>query len=118
MGVSKTSDHIQMKIKIQYSSQEHPASSKALNQDFKCRDVLCIFNIKIKSRNLEHGSPMMGVSKTSDHIQVKVKMSNPSKETPASSKAPNQEFKDIYVLYNFKIKEEIANSEHGSTKDQ
>ena len=54
MGISKTSDHIQIKIKMPNPSQEHPASFKALNQDFKDMDVLCTFKIKIGSRNLDH----------------------------------------------------------------
>ena len=33
----------------------------------------------------------IGVPKTSDHIQIKIKMPNPSQEPPASSKAPNQD---------------------------
>ena len=49
MGVSKTSDHIQIKIKIPNPSQEPPASSKALNEDLKDMDVLCTFKIKIES---------------------------------------------------------------------
>ena len=55
----------------------------------------------------------MGVSKTSDHIQIKIKMPNPSHEAPASSKAPNQDLKDIYVLCTFKLKIERQNSEQG-----
>ena len=46
----------------------------------------------------------MDVSKTSDYIQIKVKMANPSQEPPASSKAPNQDLKDMDVLCTFKIK--------------
>ena len=46
----------------------------------------------------------MGISKTSNHIQVKIKMSNPSKEHPASPKAPNEDLKDVDVLCIFKIK--------------
>ena len=38
MGVSKTSDHIQNKIKMPDTSQEAPASSKALNHDVKDMD--------------------------------------------------------------------------------
>ena len=34
------------------------------------------------------------VSKTNDHIQIKVKITNPGQESPASSKTPNKEFKD------------------------
>ena len=45
----------------------------------------------------------MGVSKTSDNIQIKIKMPNPSQKPPASSKAPNQDLKDMEVLSTFKI---------------
>ena len=51
MGLSTTSDHIQIKIKMQTPSQEPPASSKAPNQDFKDMDVLCSFEIKLESHN-------------------------------------------------------------------
>ena len=60
----------------------------------------------------------MGVSKTSDHIQIKIKMPNPSQEPPASSKAPNEDLKDIDVLYTFKIKIESQNVAHGNIKVQ
>ena len=53
MGVSKTSDHIQIKIKISYSSQEHQASPKAPNQNLKDIDVHCTFKIKRESHNSE-----------------------------------------------------------------
>ena len=46
----------------------------------------------------------MVVSKTGEHIQIKIKMPNPSQESQASSKAWNQNFKDMDVLYTFKIK--------------
>ena len=55
MGASKTSDHIRIKIKMLNSSQGHPASSKAPNEDLKDMDVLCTFKIKIESTNLDHG---------------------------------------------------------------
>ena len=60
----------------------------------------------------------MAVSKTSNHIQIKKKMPNPSQEPPASSKAPNEDLKDMDVLGTFKIKIESQNSDHGCTKDQ
>ena len=50
MGVSKISDHIQIKIKIPNPSEEPPASSKDPNEDLKDMGVLCIFKIKIKSK--------------------------------------------------------------------
>ena len=46
-GVSKTGDHIQIKINIPNPSQEPPTSFKALNEDLKDMDVLCSFKIKI-----------------------------------------------------------------------
>ena len=61
---------------------------------------------------------IMVVSKTSDCIQIKIKMANPSQESPASSKAPNQDLKDMDVLFTFKIKMEMQTLDHGCTKDQ
>ena len=46
---------------------------------------------------------IMGVLKTSDHIQIKFNMPNPSQETPASSKAPNKVLMDMDVICTFKI---------------
>ena len=60
----------------------------------------------------------MGVSKTSDHIQIKIKIPNPSQEPTASSKAPNDDLKDMDVLCTFKIKIESQNSDHRYVKDQ
>ena len=61
---------------------------------------------------------IMGMSESSDHIQIKIKMSNPSQELPASSKAPNDDLKDIDVLCTFKIKVESRNLHHGCIKDK
>ena len=60
----------------------------------------------------------MGISKTSDHIQIKIKMPNPRQEPPASSKAQNEDLKDMDVLCTFKIKIESQNLDHGCIKDQ
>ena len=60
----------------------------------------------------------MGVSKTSDHIYIKIKMQNPSLKPLAPMKAPNQDLEDVDVLCTFKIKIESQNSESGCTKDQ
>ena len=73
-----------IKIKKENPSQEPPASSKALDQDLKDMDVLCAFKIKMRAKIW-----IMGVWKTSDHIQTKTKIPNPSQEHSASSKAPN-----------------------------
>ena len=45
----------------------------------------------------------MGVSKTSDHIEIKIKIQNPSQESPVFSEAPNEDFKDINVFCILKI---------------
>merc|ERR1712082_51714 len=82
MGVSKTSDYIQIKIKMPNPSQEPPACSKTPNDDLKDMDVLCTFKIKIENQNRIHG-----VLKTSDHIQIKTKMPNPIQEPPVSFKS-------------------------------
>ena len=92
VGISKTTDHIQIKIKMPNPSQEPPASSIAPNEDLKDMDV-------------------------SDHIQIKIKMPNPSQESQASSKAPNEDLKDMDVLCTFKIKIESQNLDHGYIKD-
>ena len=55
MAVSKTCDHIQIKIKMPSSSQKPPATFKAPNEDLKDMDVLCTFKIKIESQDLDHG---------------------------------------------------------------
>ena len=76
-GVLKTSHHIKIKTKMPNPCQEHPASSKALNQDLKNIDVLCINKIKIENKVCN-----MTVPKTSAYIQIKIKIPNHSKETP------------------------------------
>ena len=40
-------------------------------------------------------------------------MQNPSQEPPVSSKAPNQDLKNMDVLCTFKIKIESQNVDHG-----
>ena len=60
----------------------------------------------------------IGISTTSDHIQIKIKMPNPSQEPPDPTKAPNQNFKDMDVLCTFKIKIESQHSESRCIKDQ
>ena len=152
MGMSKTRDHIKIKIKMPNPSQEPPASSKAPNEDFKEMDALRTLKIKIESQNLDNGyikdqqpyqnqvqgakpqsetcsilqSPnwglkghwchlhlqnldtakiwIMGMSKTRDRIKIKIKMPNSSQEPPVSSKAPNEDLKDMDVLCTSKIR--------------
>ena len=89
-----------------------PASCKAPNQDLKGMDVLCTFVVKI----IKIWSK--GVQKIIEHIQIKIRVQNPSQEPPASSKCPNENLKDIDVLCTFKIKIEKQNLEHSCTKDK
>merc|ERR1711954_526316 len=56
--------------------------------------------------------------KNQDFMQIKVKMPNLNQEPPASSKAPNEDLKDIDILCNFKIKIESLNSDHECIKDK
>ena len=44
-----------------------------------------------------------GVPKTNDHIQIKIKITNPSQEPPASPKAQNEDLKDMDVLGTIKM---------------
>ena len=76
-------------------------------------DILCTFKSKIESQNSE-----MGVSKTIDHIRIKIKIPNPSQEPPATFKTPKQDLEDMDVLCTFRIKIESQNSEYGCIKDQ
>ena len=59
----------------------------------------------------------MGVSKTSDHIQIDIWLQNPSKEPPASSKPQNQDLKIMNILRSLKGKIESQNSKYGCTKE-
>ena len=54
-------------------SQEPPAFSKVPNPGLKDMNALCTFKIKIESKIWK-----MSVAKISDHIEVKLKMQNPS----------------------------------------
>ena len=60
----------------------------------------------------------MVVSKTNDHIQIKIKMPNPSQEPPVPTKAQSHDLKDMDVLCTFKIKIKSQNSEFWCAKDQ
>ena len=71
---------------------------QAQNQDLKDMDVLCTFKIKIVKIRI------MDVPKTSDYINIKIQMPNPSQVHLASSKGPNEDLKDMEVFCNFKIK--------------
>ena len=90
MGVSKTSDPINIKVKMTNPNQEPPAFSKATNQYLTDVDVLCTLKTKIESQNLETCEP-----KTSDHIQINICIQN-----------PNEYVKEIDFLCTFEIKKD------------
>ena len=92
MGVSKTSDNIQVKIMMSNPSQEPPACSKAQNKDLKDMDVLCTFKIKIESPNSDHGR-----IKDQWTFPNQDQDANPSQEQLAAFKSPNQDFKDVEI---------------------
>ena len=84
MSISKTSDHIQIKIKILNLNQESLVSLRAPNQDVKDMDVLCTFKIKIESKTLEHGC-----IKDQQLYPNTDQDANPNLDPPASFKATN-----------------------------
>ena len=145
MGVPKTSDHIQINIRMPNPSQEPPASSKVPHQDLKDMDDLCTFKIKIESQKSANGctkdqwpypnqyqdaKPQSGTSSvlqspksglkghgSSLHPQNQARQpkfgmcvyQRPMTISKASSKAQKQDFKDMDILCNFKIKVDIQN---------
>ena len=113
MGVRKTCDHIQIKIKMPNPSKEPHASPKAPDEDLKDMDVLCTFKIKIENQKLEHGC-----IKDRWPYQNQDQDTNPSQEPTASFKAQNKDLKDLDVICTFKIKIESQNLEYVCTKDQ
>ena len=60
----------------------------------------------------------MDVTKPSDNIHINIKMPNLSQEPPASSKAPDEDLKDMDVLCTFKIKKESQNWIIGASKTE
>ena len=101
-------------VTISKSRSRYQTPSQALQhphkpniKDLKNMGVLGTFKSRWRDK-----IQIVGVPKSNDHIQIKVKMPNPSHEPPASSKAPNQDLKDTNVLCTFKIKIDIQNFEY------
>ena len=111
MSISKTSNQIQIKIKMPNTSQEPWASSKDPSQDLEDMDVLCTFKVKIVSQKLEHGY-------SKDQWPYPKQDERPvfSQEPPVSSKAQIQKLKDMDLLCNYKIKIESQHSKPGISK--
>ena len=96
---SQVPDHIQIKIKMPNPSQEPSLSSKAPNQDLKTW-MFFASSKSISTAKIQ----IMGVSKTSDHIQIKIKRPNLIQEPPAPTKISNKDLKDMDDLCTSKIK--------------
>ena len=75
-------------------------------------DLLC--HLKIKRANIW----IIGESKASDQIQIKIEMQNPSQEPLASSKVPYVDLNVMDVLCTFKTNVDSQNSKDGFVKDQ
>ena len=71
LGVPKTSNDIQIMMKMPNPSQEPLVSSKDPRQDYKNMEVFCTFKI-----NLESNLQVRCLSKLKDHIQIIIKMQN------------------------------------------
>ena len=113
MGVSKTSDHIQIKIKMPNLSQEPSVSSKAPNEDLKDMDVLCTIRIKIGSQNSEHGH----INDQRPYLNLD-QDAKPQSVTSSFLQSQNQDLKEMDEICTCRIKVEIPNLEHRCTKDQ
>ena len=106
MGISKTSDYIQIKIKIPNPIQEPPASSKAPN------DVLCTFKIKIERKHSENGCIKDQWPYHNQYHYIK-----PQSWTFSNIQSPKSGVHDMDVLWPFKNKIDSRNSGHGCFKD-
>ena len=82
------------------------------------KSVIITWSINYNYNYYKLCSPSIYPSKVPDHLQIKIKMPNPSQEPPASSKALNEDLKEMCVLCTFKIKIESQNSTYGCTKDK
>ena len=112
MGISKTSDHIEIKIEMPNPSEEPPASCKAQNEDLEDMDAICTFKIKIASQISNHG-----YMKDQWSYPNQDNIPNPSQEQPVSQK-PELKTEDMDVLYTFKIKIKSQNLELWSMEVQ
>ena len=114
MGVSNTSDYIQIKIKMANTSQDPPASFKAPNQDWKDMDVLCFFNIKIESQSPDHRCTKDQWLWTNQDPDAK-----PQLGTSSVLQSPKENLNDMDFLctFRFKIESKIRNMSVSKTSD-
>ena len=74
-----TSGHIQIQMKMVNPNQEPQASTKAQNEDINDMDFFATSKPRKRANILQ-----MGVSKTNDHIQIKIKIPHLHQELPVS----------------------------------
>ena len=98
---------------MQNSNQEPSSSSKALIMTKRTKMFFALSKSRLRAKIW-----IFGISKTSNHIKIKIKIPNPSQEPPVSSKDQNEDLKDMDVLCTFKIKIESQHLDHGFIKDQ
>ena len=119
---SQNLDHGYIKDQWPYPNQDQDAKSQSGTSHILqsphsgLKGHGCSWHLQNKDR--QHKIQNRGVSRTSDHIQIRIKMPNSSQKPPKSPKAPNQDLKDLDVLCTFKIKIESQNLVHGCIKDQ
>ena len=94
-------------------SQELPASSKTPNDDLKDMDVLCTFKVKIESQNLDHECIKDQWPYSNQDQNAK-----PQSGTFSILESPNEDFKDIDILYIFKISIDSQNLDYKCMKNQ
>ena len=97
---------------MQNPHQELPASINAQNQILKHMDVLCTLEIKIEGQNLDHW-----YIKDQRPYPNQDQYAKPKSRTPASSKAQNQDFKDMDVCCTPQNPDWSQNLELGCIKD-
>ena len=103
MGVSKTSDHIQIKTKMPNPSQEPYKPQMKTSRTW-------MFFAPSKSRKRAKNQTK-DVSKTTEFFKIKKKLPEPSQELPASSKARDDDLKEMDVLCTIKVKLVRQNSD-------
>ena len=113
MVVSKTHDNFQNKIKMTNPIQKPSASSKTPNEDLKDINVTCTLKIKLESQNMDH----VFIKDQWTYLNIDWD-ANPGHDPLASSKATNQELKDMDILCTFQINIESQNLEQKYVKDQ
>ena len=113
MVVSKTSNVIQIMIKMPPLSQEPPASSKAQKEDLKDMDVLCTIEINIDAQNSEHECIKDQLSYPNQDQEAK-----PQTGTSSVLQSSKSELKGQRCSLVPQIKMESQKSDHGYIKDQ